>query len=108
MTQETVATPEQEHMIKIHSLLVFFGFARVLEMVSHDEMLCATEELKAEFVTEDQQDEDNDRRGHAFWNRWLSLSQEQRRFLLEMEELRQNPEFMAKAMSTYHPKRGQG
>jgi hypothetical protein len=33
----------------------------------------------------------------VFWDRWLGLTHEQRCFIMEMEALRMDPEFMAAA-----------
>ena len=105
MTRDYKTTAQEEQMIKLHTLLVFFGFAAVRDLVSYEELLYATEELKAEFMTEADTTETQDRGGEAFWRRWLSLSHEQRRFLLDMEELRQDPQHRAQVLRAYHPKR---
>lgn len=87
-------TKEQEQLVQSHSLLVLFGLPQVLEALGVERMVQATQDLKAQLVPEDPETM-NERRGAVFWDRWLGLTQDQRRFVLEMEALRVDPDLLS-------------
>lgn len=80
-------TDAQEQLVKSHSLLVLFGLPQVVDALGAEQMVFATQDLKAQLVPE-YPETMNERRGAVFWDRWLGLTHEERCFILEMEALR--------------------
>jgi hypothetical protein len=87
-------TEEQNQLVQSHSLLVLFGLPQVIEALGVERLVQATQDLKAQLVPEHPETM-NERRGAVFWDRWLGLTQDQRRFVLEIEALRADPDLLA-------------